>query len=155
MGALFLLPSSRSLENLLSASTIHQFLQLSNNLRLSRKLQYLVITVNSSDSSKRGSHLFITNCMWRMNCWSMWYMRNSLPQPHAHRFGQRKLPAAGRCAHPHIGYTLSVYPHHSWIAEPQTSLRNPNRHIRKSPCYQFLKKSTRRRTPNPVPPEGI
>jgi hypothetical protein len=155
MGAHFLLPSIRSLENYFNASTIHQFLQLSNNLRLSRKLQYFAITVSSSDSSKWGSRLFVTNCMWRMNCWSMWYRRNSHLQPHDLRFGQRKLPADGRCAHSHIGHTLSAHLHHSWIAKLQTSRRNPNRHIRKSARYQFLKKSTRRRTPNPVPPEGI
>jgi hypothetical protein len=155
MGVNFLLPPPRSLENHFSASTIHQFLQLSSTLRLSRKLQYLAITVSSSDPYNWGAHLFVTNGMWRMNCWSMWYRWNSHLQPHVPRFGQRKLPSVGRCAHPHIGYTLSVYPHRSWIAELQTSLRNPNRHIRKSPCYQFLKKSTRRRTPNPVPPEGI
>jgi hypothetical protein len=155
MGVHFLLPPPRSLENLFSASIIHQFLQLSNNLQLSRKLQYLAITVSSSDPYNWGSNLFITNCMWRMNCWSMWYRRNFHLQPHAPRFGQRKLPATGRCADLHIGYTLSVYLHHSWIAELQTSLHNPNRHIRKSARYQFLKKSTRRRTPNPVPPEVI
>jgi len=155
MGALFLLPSPRSLENHFSASTILQFLQLSNNLRLSHKLQYLAITVSSSDPSKWGAHLFVMNCMWRTNCWSMCYRRNSHLQPHALRFGQRKLPASGRCAHLHIGHTISAYLHRSWIAMLQISLHNPNRHIRKSPCYQFLKKSTRRRTPNPVPPEGI
>ena len=51
MGVHFLHPSPRSLENHFSTSAVHQFLQLSNNLRLSLELQYLAITIGSSDSS--------------------------------------------------------------------------------------------------------